>query len=420
MIKTKDGRRSARGILKHIILSALFFLLAGGIIMIFCLFGGSGLFGYQARIVMSSSMETQADETSAIWEIPAGSLILIRLVPMGEAARGKFYSDLEIGDVLTFSYKIVGENAVITHRIEHIEEHDGGYTIVLRGNSGTNAGTQTLDTSDSASFNRVIGKVVAKSRFLGVLFCTLKSPQCLVVFCLIVLAAMLMEALKFPGSLSFEPKSLRAEGTMKNRIIVLVVALVLFCFALAIGVTYGLYDETMSTQTHLVAGSLKATLERVKLTTYNVDSSGNFTYVVDDKVKNFSTNTEDCIFGINAGTVAVPGSTFTADMRIANNGDVAFYYYLETFCNALVSDQTFASMLELTVLSERGIWRTVHLSDGLTLGDEDEAIGSVDAGEADTFTVTLKFLDESGNNNVESKFVLFDLCVHAVQKVNAA
>lgn len=207
---------------------------------------------------------------------------------------------------------------------------------------------------------------------------------------------------------------------MKNRIIVLVVALVLFCFALAIGVTYGLYDETMSTQTHLVAGSLKATLERVKLTTYNVDSSGNFTYVVDDKVKNFSTNTEDCIFGINAGTVAVPGSTFTADMRIANNGDVAFYYYLETFCNALVSDQTFASMLELTVLSERGIWRTVHLSDGLTLGDEDEAIGSVDAGEADTFTVTLKFLDESGNNNVESKFVLFDLCVHAVQKVNAA
>ena len=182
---------------------------------------------------------------------------------------------------------------------------------------------------------------------------------------------------------------------MKKKIFVPIVALFLCCVALLIGVSYGLYDETVSFQTHLVAGSLKATLERVKLTTYNLGSDGNFSSVIDDKVKNFSTATQDNIFGITAGTVAAPGSTFTAEMRIANGGNVAFYYYLETFCNAVVSDPTFASMLQLTVSTEDGEQREVRLSDGLTLGEESEAVGSVDVGGSENFTVTLKFLEIS-------------------------
>ena len=204
---------------------------------------------------------------------------------------------------------------------------------------------------------------------------------------------------------------------MKKKIMALAVALVLCCFALAIGVSYGLYDETVSIPTHLVAGSLKATLERVKLTTYNLGSDGNFSTVVDDAVKDFSTETQDSIFGITAGTTAAPGSTFTAEMRITNGGDVAFYYYLETFYNAVVSDQTFASMLQLTVSSE-DVQREVRIGEGLT--SDGEAIGSVNVGESEIFTVTLKFLDDPNNNKVENKFVLFDLCVHAVQKIDAA
>ncbi len=423
MINTKDGYSRTRRIIKRILISVLLLMGAGGVIMIGCLTSGCGLFGYQARIVMSSSMEKspQTDaEQYAIRDIPAESLIFIRLVPRSERARDAFYSGLEAGDVLTFSYTVIGGSTVVTHRIQRIEGRGGGYTIVLCGDNGTNVGTQTIDTSDAQSPNRVIGKVVATSHFLGVLFNLFRQPQWIAVLCLAGSAVMLMETLKRKGSLSFEPKSLRAEGTMKNKIFVLAVALLLCCFAVAIGVSYGLYDETVSVQTHLVAGSLKATLERVKLTTYNIGSDGNFASVVDEQVKDFSTGTKDSIFGITAGTVAAPGSTFTAEMRIANGGDVAFYYYLETFCNAVVSDQTFASMLQLTVSSEDGAEREVRLSDGLTSGTDGEAIGSVDVGESEIFTVTLKFLDDPNNNKVENKFVLFDLCIHAVQKIDAA
>ena len=76
-------------------------------------------------------------------------------------------------------------------------------------------------------------------------------------------------------------------------------------------------------------------------------------------------------------------------------------------------------MLQLTVSSEDGVKREVRLGDGLPSDDAD-AIGSVNVGESKNFTVTLKFLDDENNNKVESKFVLFDLCVHAVQKIDAA
>ncbi len=419
MKKTKDGRKCARGIIQCI-LTALLVLAAGGVILIICLVGGC--VGYEARLVMSASMEKnpQTDVSSyAIQDIPAQSLVLIKLVPRRERARERFYASLKAGDVLTFSYRVIGGNTVITHRIQRIERRGGGYVIVLCGDNGTHVGTQTVDTSDAQSPNFVIGKVVSKSHFLGVLLCILRQPQCLAALCMVASAAMLMGTLTHKDRLPFGQKSLRAEGTMKNKIIVLAVALVLCCFALAIGVSYGLYDETVSTQTHLVAGSLKATLERVKLTTYNIGSDGNFTTVVDDTVKDFSTGTKDSIFGITATTVAAPGSTFTAEMRIANGGDVAFYYYLETFYNAVVSDQTFASMLQLTVSSEEGGQREVRLVDGFASGD-DTTIGSVDVGETETFTVTLKFLDDTNNNKVENKFVLFDLCIHAVQKIDAA
>ena len=424
MKKTKDGHKRTLRIVKRILFFFLLFIAAGSAVMIACLFGEHGLFGLQTRIVMSSSMEKnpQTDtENYAIPDIPAGSLILIRLVPPGEPERGAFYSDLIPGDVLTFSYKIIGGSTVITHRIQSIEKRDGGYLIVLCGDNGTHVGTQTIDTSDTQSSNRVIGKVILRSHFLGVLLCILRQPQSFIVLCTVVLAAVLMETIGRKGSSAFRPKSLRAGGTMKNKILIPVVALlVLCCLALAIGISYGLYDETVSIQTHLVAGSLKATLERVKLTTYNIGSDGNFSNVVDDSVKDFSTETQDNIFGITEGTQIAPGSTFTAEMRIANGGNVAFYYYIETMYNTMVSDNTFASMLQLTVSAENGVQREVRLSDGLTQGTEDEAIGTVNVGETKNFTVTLKFLDDENNNKVENKFVLFDICIHAVQKIEAA
>ncbi len=416
MIGTKDGHKGTRNLIKRILISVLLLVAAGGIIMIGCLGSERGLFGFQARIVMSSSMESQADVGYAIRNIPAGSLILLTLVPQKEQARDSFYASLKVGDVLTFSYRVIGGNTVVTHRIRHIERRGSGYFIVLCGDNGTHVGTQTINTSDAQSPNRVIGKVVWKSHFLGVLLCVLRQPLCFAVLCMAVLTATLYDANKD----RFEPKFLRKEGSMKKRIIVLTGVLVICCLVLAIGVSYGLYDETVTIRNHLVAGSLKATLERVKLTTYNIGSDGNFSTVVDDKVKDFSAETQDSIFGITEGTKAAPGSTFTAEMRITNGGDVAFYYYLEMLSNTVVSDKTFASMLQLTVSSDDGVWHEASVADGLTLGEDGSAVGTVNVGESEIFTVTLEFLDDPNNNKVENKFVLFDLCIHAVQNTKAA
>lgn len=204
----------------------------------------------------------------------------------------------------------------------------------------------------------------------------------------------------------------------RSNLIIIFVALVLFLFAFtAIGVTYGLYDETISTNNHLVAGSLKVTLVRQKLTTINIGSDGNLVNTVDNEVKDFSTGTNDSIFGITDGMIVAPGSSFTAEMKITNGGDVAFYYYVEVFCNSMISDKTFATMLKLSVESEKGVKREVLISDGLTLGEDEHGLGLVEAGGAETFTVKLEFLDDQYNNKVESKFVRFDLKVHAVQNV---
>ncbi len=205
---------------------------------------------------------------------------------------------------------------------------------------------------------------------------------------------------------------------MKNKIFALVVAVLVCCFAFSIGATYGLYDETFSMQNHLSAGSLKATLTRQKLTTVNIDSSGELKTSVDDVSKDFTSDTNDNIFGIAEGTTVAPGSSFTAEMNIRNNGNVAFYYYVEVLFNSIVSDPTFASMLKLTAESENHAKQETLIKDGLTLGEDEKGLGTIGSGDSETFTVKLEFLDNANNNKVEGKFVLFDLRVHAVQKIS--
>ncbi len=214
MRNTKDGRNRTRKIIQRILVSVLLAIAVGGAVMVFCLVGESGLWGYQARIVMSSSMEkspgTYVDHY-AIRDISAGSLILIQRVPREKDARDAFYADLKAGDVLTFSYQIIGGSTVITHRILRIERRDGGYTIVLGGDNGAHVGTQTIDTADAQSPNRVIGKVVWKNRLLGALFCTLRQPQWVVVLCAFALAAMFLSTRKRKGGPPSRRPSARRE-----------------------------------------------------------------------------------------------------------------------------------------------------------------------------------------------------------------
>lgn len=208
---------------------------------------------------------------------------------------------------------------------------------------------------------------------------------------------------------------------MKKRVevTVLIIALILCCLVPVIGATYGLFEKTLSTRNHLVAGSLKVTLVRQRLVSCNIDKSGNLVSVVDDVEKDFGIDTEENIFGIDATTLIVPGSSFSAEMKIGNNGDVAFYYYAEVYFNGAISDEKFASLLKVSVISASGVERETLIKDGLILGDDDSALGVVEVGSSQTFTIKLEFLDDRLDNDVQNKFVMFDLLIHAVQKVTA-
>ena len=207
---------------------------------------------------------------------------------------------------------------------------------------------------------------------------------------------------------------------MKKRLFALVTALIFCCLAVAVGGTYALYDETVSTRNHLAAGTLTASLVREKLTTVALGSNGYLETTVDDADKDFTADTSDNIFDVSAEKPVAPGSSFSAEMAIKNNGTVAFYYYVEVYFNSVISDESFASMLKLSVETEKSIRRETFIKDGLTLGEDEFGLGTVEVGGTEKFTVTLEFVDNGSNNKAEGKFVQFDLRIHAIQRINAA
>lgn len=220
MKKTKDRRVCVRNTIKNVII--IFFLLGavGGIIAVKSLIGDHGLFGYGARIIMSSSMEKNSavnTDDYRIKDIPVKSLIIIKLVPPREQEREKFYSGLKEGDVLTFVYKVIGESITITHRVCNIEKNGGGYTITLRGDNGPFAATQVINSADAQSENRIIGKVVFCSRFLGVVACVLREPLFFAAVCIIVLTVILLKALGYKSELSIDRKFLLSGGQHEKK-----------------------------------------------------------------------------------------------------------------------------------------------------------------------------------------------------------
>ena len=181
--------------------------------------GAVNVFGMQMRIVISPSMEKcDATDVSAykIKDIPLKSMIFIQLVPEDAAAADKWYSELQVGDVLTFRYKYVTQET-ITHRIVDITPKEtGGYIISLEGdnkNSDADTLTQTIDTSEAeTSPNYVIGKVTGQSRVLGFVVFSLKQPL-VIVFLIVVPCAVIIvfEVIRIFNLLSAEKKKKFAE-----------------------------------------------------------------------------------------------------------------------------------------------------------------------------------------------------------------
>lgn len=179
----------ALNVVLYIFLALSIFLLVVSIVSKNNSDGAVNLFGYEMRIVVSSSMEKSEYSPDVskykIKDIKIKSVVFVERVPDDSEKAKEWYSKLEVGDVLTFKYVIGSSQETITHRIIEITPTASGYIISLQGdNRGESAtvSTQTIYTSpddyptENETYNHVIGKVVGNSTALGYVLYSLKQP----------------------------------------------------------------------------------------------------------------------------------------------------------------------------------------------------------------------------------------------------
>lgn len=141
------------------------------------------IFGYQMRIVISPSMEKNENTYNEIKkfkikDLKVKSLVFIKKVSDNEDL---WYENIKKGDVLTFRYTYDNKQETITHRIieKKLNDSGNGYIVKLQGDNKPVEGEaliQVIDTSEENSTNYIIGKVISKSYFIGLIIYSLKKP----------------------------------------------------------------------------------------------------------------------------------------------------------------------------------------------------------------------------------------------------
>ena len=213
------------------------------------------------------------------------------------------------------------------------------------------------------------------------------------------------------------------KGTSRKRTLLVSCAVILLCMTVIIGMTWALFTDTHTVKNHLKAGDLDITLERIGLEKYTLNESGYLTsveYTETEAYWNFSNSTKKDVFDIQSNEKIVPGSKFIATMRIKNESDVAFGYWIEIVCTDKTNGADLAKQLKVTV--NTGSDASAFVNDGLTVGSSSNYVGELIIGATAEFTVTVEFLDSFvAENNIDhndlaqGESLSFDLVVHAVQ-----
>lgn len=194
--------------------------------------------------------------------------------------------------------------------------------------------------------------------------------------------------------------------------VILACVTVILCACLIVGGTLAMFSDEEKLTVNLQAGSLDASLTRTKLTTKTLDEqTGKLVEkTVEDDV-DFTQATAENIFGIKQGSKIVPGCEFTAEMLLQNNGSLAFTYEIEVVFDQ-TSDAAFAEQIE--VKAKLGnTEKTASFREGGVLKIDN--LPTLDKNSAQSFSVTVKFIDSQDNNLAQNKTVKFDLIVRAVQ-----
>ena len=199
---------------------------------------------------------------------------------------------------------------------------------------------------------------------------------------------------------------------------------ILLCFTIVIGMTIALFSDTDSVYNHLQAGTLEVTLKRTRLEKTFYVGGRDLKNEINENVIDFTDKTtlDRNVFDILANEKIVPGCKYVATMQVENHSDAPFGYWIAVKCSDETKDSSLAKQLWVTV--ESGDTKVEDfVGNSLTVGDEGSGyLGYVAIGEADSFTVTVEFLDSAvsdkemdSNDLTQNESILFDLVVYAVQ-----
>ncbi len=206
----------------------------------------------------------------------------------------------------------------------------------------------------------------------------------------------------------------------KNGMLIAASISALLGVATLIGGTYALFTDSATVSNHLKAGNLKVSLLRTSLSKTSLDESGYLKETTDKTEKDFTGKNKENVFGLEENEYVVPGSSFTANMRIVNgikeNGSyvkstVAFSYDIKIVLGDS-SDKELSEQLLITV--GQGSYKASK-----TLSEfNDEAILSgvmETTDESADFWVKAEFQDLEENNDAQNQKASFDLLVEATQ-----
>ena len=213
-------------------------------------------------------------------------------------------------------------------------------------------------------------------------------------------------------------------STNRKRSLIVSTAVILLCLSIVVGMTFALFTDDEIVNNHLVAGNLDIKLERTFLKSYKLNDDGFLESVDDDSLKEFTNDKDENVFALD-GAKIVPLSSYTATMKVSNESDVAFKYWIQIVATK-GTDAELASQVDVSVQvkGENGTVTPVRVSKGLLVGNEHDYVAVVGVGDYSEFDVTVTFVDDRtdstiNNNDAQGKNLYFDLVVHAVQYTGA-
>ena len=198
----------------------------------------------------------------------------------------------------------------------------------------------------------------------------------------------------------------------RMRTVLLSMSIICLGLVLIVGATFALFSDLFTVNNHLKAGKLEVGLERIGYTACTLGDDGTLTESEDTTEVDL---VEDSGVLFQMDTI-VPGCWYEAELRVSNNGDVAFGYGVRVLWNETdASEKQLALADQIQITVTQGDKQVQFMLNEAEDVDFDDPI--LADGDAQTFTVRAEFVDDDAVNNAaqDAEEFEFDLQVYATQ-----